>query len=133
MLINIFLIWYERTATYIYVLTLTAVRRPFVSEYFADAGTKEAFNFKYTVNLDTQRIYFFANGEQVLPEYKLYMKEDAQVNLARPADFDLRTMGNKENKNTFTVDNYKFYRDELGALFRIRRNTQCRYSTSFNR
>ena len=79
----------------------------------ADADTKEAFNFKYTVNLDTKRIYFFANGEQVLPEYKLYMNKDAQDNLARPADFNMKL---NNSKNTFTVDNYKFYRDELGAL-----------------
>ncbi len=79
----------------------------------ADADTKESFNFKYTVNLDTKRIYFFANGEQVLPEYKLYMNKDARDNLARPADFNMKL---NNSKNTFTVDNYKFYRDELGAL-----------------
>lgn len=104
---------YERNGDIYLRSYLDGGKTPVRFRILADADTKEAFNFKYTVNLDTQRIYFFANGEQVLPEYKLYMKEDAQVNLARPADFNMKL---NNSKNTFTVDNYKFYRDELGAL-----------------
>lgn len=104
---------YERNGDIYLRSYLDGGKTPVRFRILADADTKESFNFKYTVNLDTKRIYFFANGEQVLPEYKLYMNKDARDNLARPADFNMKL---NNSKNTFTVDNYKFYRDELGAL-----------------
>ena len=84
--------------------------------FITNLKTDEWINLKVSINLNTGRIFVYANGIQMLADRELYIggyddtdtEEIESAHITRMYDFD-----NRNNDITYSIDNLRAYRDTL--------------------